>query len=246
MSSSVKLDPLFDLDVVQDPYDYYRQLRETDPVHEVPGTGTYLVTRADLIYDIVARPEIFSSDTGVFLHKGEWAQPGLRAPVSGEVPQGRGVLATADPPDHGRQRKIVSRKLSTSNMLAMEPEFRELVEAELAAAQPDEAFEWMSRVAEPLPMVMVARILGLPDNLAPVLKEAGYNSVERISGFVSEARIRQFDREMPLNMADLVAAYGRARQDPSAYAGSMIGMAAQAVADGALDDEEAFGIFGIL
>ncbi|MGX7678633.1 cytochrome P450 [Jatrophihabitans sp. DSM 45814] len=246
MSSSTGLDPLFDPVVVQDPYDYYRELRENDPVHEIEGTGTYLVTRADLIYDIVARPAVFSSDTGVFLHKGEWAHPGLRAPVSGDAPEGKGVLATADPPDHGRQRKIVSRKLSTSNMQAMEPEFRALVEEAMASASPDEPFEWMGRVAEPLPMVMVARILGLPDEVAPALKSAGYNSVERISGFVSEERIMQFDREMPLNMAEVVNAYATARQDPRAYSGSMIGMTAQAVAEGNLDDQEAFGIFGIL
>jgi hypothetical protein len=38
----------------------------------------------------------------------------------------------------------------------------------------------MSEVAEPLPMVMVARILGLPDDAAPRLKDQGYASTSSV------------------------------------------------------------------
>ena len=55
------VDPLFDPEVMQDPYDYYRYLRENDPVHEIAGSGgAYLVTRADTIYDVVRKTEVFS------------------------------------------------------------------------------------------------------------------------------------------------------------------------------------------
>ena len=87
------------------------------------------------------------------------------------------VLATADPPDHTRQRRVVARRLSTTAMQAMEPEFRELVDRTLDAALPAGRIEWMGDLAEPLPMVMVARVLGLPDEAAPRLKEQGYASV---------------------------------------------------------------------
>jgi cytochrome P450 len=242
-----ELDPLFDPAVIQEPYEYYRQLRETDPVHELVGTGTYLVTSADIIHDVVSRPAVFSSATGRFLHKGEWAEPGLLAPQGGQGyagPEG-GVLATADPPDHGRQRKVVTRKLSTANMQAMEPEFRALVDEVLSTVPADGRIEWMSQVAEPLPMVMVARILGLPDSCAPDLKKMGYDSVERISGMISNERLQELDTTA-VNLDELMSAYSSARQDPTAYSGTMIGIAAQAVAEGNLDDAEAFGIFGLL
>ena len=77
------------------------------------------------------------------------------------------MLATADPPDHTRQRKVVSRRLSTTVMQEMEPEFRELVDHTLDVALASGRIEWMSQLAEPLPMIMVARILGLPDDDAP-------------------------------------------------------------------------------
>ncbi len=240
------IDPLFDPAVVQDPYEYYRHLRQHDPVHEVAGTGTYLVTRAETIHDIVARPEVFSSESGAFLHKGDGSGPTLRSAMSGYAGRVR-VLATVDPPDHGRQRKVVTRKLSTANMRAMEPEFRALVDEALADVPADGRFEWMSRVAEPLPMVMVARILGLADSLAPQLKKQGYAMVERISGFVSEDRMKQLDAEGVMTPLDaLIEAFAEAKEDLAAYADTMIGIAAQAVVDGELDDAEALGLFGLL
>jgi len=248
-TQATDIDPLFDPAVVQNPHGYYAHLRENDPVHEVAGTGTYLVTRAELIYDIVGQPEVFSSVSGEFLHKGEWPVPGLRPATSGYSASdgnGGGGVATADPPDHGRQRKVVTRKLSTANMRAMEPEFRSLVDDAMADVPADGRFEWMSRVAEPLPMVMVARILGLSDAVAPELKRQGYASVERISGFVPEDRITQLESDTINNLAPVIEAYAGAKEDESAYRGTMIGILAQAVVDGELDDIEAMTILNVL
>ena len=67
---ATEIDPLFDPAVMQDPYDYYRYLRENDPVHEIPGTGAYLVTRAQTIFDVVGNTAVFSSVSGEFPPQG--------------------------------------------------------------------------------------------------------------------------------------------------------------------------------
>jgi len=246
-----EIDPLFNPAVMQDPYEYYRYLRENDPVHEIPSTGAYLVTRAATIYDVVGNTKVFSSVSGDFLHKGEWERPGLRGVstagyAAGDGGSAGGGVAGADPPDHTRQRKVVARKLSTANMRAMEPEFRALMDEAIADIPPDGRFEWMSRVAEPLPMVMVARILGLPDSLAPQLKKQGYESLERISGFVSEARVHQIEAHTIEDLSPLIEAYMRAKEDSTPFAGTMIGILAQAVVDGELSDFEALSILTVL
>src|SRR5438093_11388462 len=94
------VDPLFDPAVVEDPHEYYARLRALDPVHELRGTGTFLVTRMGLIQEVVAKPTVFSSLSGVFLHhRANGGAPGLRAPGSAELGYGSGgagaVLATA-------------------------------------------------------------------------------------------------------------------------------------------------------
>ncbi len=220
-----------------------------DPVHELPGTGTFLVTRMRLIHEVVAKPTIYSSHSGVFLHhRVNGGAPGLRGPTASDmdIDSGAGaVLATADPPDHTRQRKVVARRLSTTVMNEMEPEFRDLVDETLDAALPTGRIEWMSQLAEPLPMIMVARILGLPDDAAPRIKEQGYASVEAISGFVSEERLSELGRPM-MDVGPVVDAYMAARASEHHDMDTLIGVCAQAVDAGELTDEEAFAILFLL
>jgi cytochrome P450 len=242
------IDPLFEQEVVEDPHGYYAQLRATDPVHELPGTGTFLVTRMDLIHEVVANPALFSSGNARFLHyRVNGGAPGLRSPspsVDSDDPT-LSALATADPPDHTRQRKVVARRLSTSVMQGMEPEFRELVDEVLDAALPRGRVEWMSELAEPLPMIMVARIMGVPDADAPRLKEQGYASVEAISGFVSEERLAELGRPM-MDVGPVVDVYLKARSEQRYDPDTLIGVCLQAVDAGELTDEEAFTILFIL
>lgn len=248
MLARVVSDPLFDPEVVEDPYAYYATLRAVDPVHELAGTGAFLVTRMDLIHEVVADPAVFSSVSTRFLHhRANGGAPGLRSVLpdaSLDADQGS-VLATADPPDHGRQRKVVTRRLSTSAMQAMEPEFRELVDGVLDGALKEGRIEWMSQLAEPLPMVMVARILGVDDSLAPVLKSQGYASVEAISGFVSDERLAELGTPM-MDVGPVVDAYFDARNAGNRDATSLIGVCAQAAEAGELTDLEALAILFLL
>jgi cytochrome P450 family 144 len=244
------IDALFDPDVVEDPHGYYAHLRTLDPVHELPGTGTFLVTRMDLIHEVVAKPAVYSSRSGRFLHhRAAEGQPGLRGvglvDVDIDADSVGAVLATADPPDHTRQRKVVTRRLSTTVMQEMEPEFRELVDQTLDTALSTGRIEWMSQLAEPLPMIMVARILGLADDAAPRLKEQGYASVEAISGFVSEARLAELGRPM-MDVGPVVDAYLEARGAQQYETDSLIGVCGQAVEAGELTDEEALAILFLL
>ena len=77
---------------------------------------------------------------------------------------------------------------------------------------PTGRIEWISRLAEQLPMIMVARILGLDDSAAPALKEQGYASVEAISGFVTEERFAELGAPM-MNVGPVVDAYFASARD---------------------------------
>jgi cytochrome P450 len=242
------IDPLFDPAVVEHPHEYYARLRETEPVHPVPGTTAYLVTRLDLIHEVVAKPAEYSSASTVFLHhRAHGGAPGLRGVSPGvEVDTSQGmVLATADPPDHTRQRKVVTRRLSTTVMQGMEPEFRQLVDDALDGALARGRIEFMSELAEPLPMVMVARILGVDDAEAPALKEQGYASVEAIGGFVTDDRLAELGAPM-MNVGPVVDRYLEARGARRYDAESLIGVCGEAVEAGELTDMEAMATLFLL
>ena len=96
------VDPLFDPAVVEDPFAYYARLRELDPVHKVKGTGAFLVTRMDLVQEVIADPTTYSSETIKFLHLDRHGRPelwsassrrsaGLRRPDTEESPRAEGT-----------------------------------------------------------------------------------------------------------------------------------------------------------
>ena len=224
------VDPLFDPAVIEEPYEYYAKLRELDPVHEVQGTGTYLVTRLSLIQEVIADPVTYSSDTIKFLHVGRNGSAELLS-ASSEMVQDLDVpmvLATADPPDHGRQRKVLSRLFTRSSIEQREAEVRALVDELLDPHLRTGAMEWMSQAAIPLPAVVLSRLLGLPDDAAEFVRDFGYASGEQISGFASEERCREI-QEIIGDLGPVADAYGQARVAARPDQNTVIGLCADAV-----------------
>jgi cytochrome P450 len=247
--TAAHVDRLFEPITVESPERYYAELRDHDPVHRVEGTNTYLVARAELIQEVVADPSTFSSRTGEFLYLDEAGRVGMRSPVAsagtGADEATFAVLATADPPDHGRQRKVLSRVLSTGAMKAREAGYRELVDAALDAPIRARRVEWMSEIAEPLPAVMVARLLGLPDETSPQLKEQGYAAVEQIGGFVPDDRAAVLEQKMT-ELGPIFDGFAAVRDLAEPDTTTAIGACAHAVANGELDEFEAIMTLSLL
>ncbi len=240
-------DRLFDDAVVECPHAYFGELRTDDPVHRVEGTDAFLVTRLDLIKEVVADPARFSSRTGEFLFCDQDGVAGLRPPIgeAGHDEDVLGILATADPPDHARHRAVLSGILSTASIRSREDEFRQLVDAALDPALAAGRVEWMGQVAEPLPMLMVTRLLGVADEDAPVLKAQGYASVELIGGFAADDELPALQAKL-VELGPAIEAFAAARASSDPDPSTVAGLCARAVAAGDLEEVEAFGILAIL
>jgi cytochrome P450 len=98
----------------------------------------------------------------------------------------------------------------------------------------------MGSIAEPLPSVMVARILGLDDSVSSFLKKTGFASVEQIGGFASDDRRGEL-RDLMTRLGPVADAYARARSGDSPGPETVLGAVADAVAAGEMDDLEAIG-----
>jgi cytochrome P450 len=240
------VDPLFDPAVVECPHDYFATLREREPVHRVAGTDAHLVTRLDLIKKVVGDPVRFSSRTTEFLGIDD-GRPGLRPAIgeAGHDEESFGVLATADPPEHTLHRGLVSRLLSAGAVQAREPELRELVAEALEPGLSAGRIEWMQGLAEPLPMLMVTRLLGVADEDAATLKDQGYAAVELIGGFVTDEDRPGLEAKL-LELGPAIQAFTEARESGDPDPSTLIGRCAAASVAGELDDLEAFGILATL
>lgn len=146
---------------LESPYAFYAALREHAPVHPIAGAGYHAVTRYDLVREVVARPDLYSSKlvAVVLATAEESAELFDLAAFEGDRPVD--VLATADPPAHTRQRKLAGPSFSLSRVQALEPRVRALAHGLIDRFAADGRVEWMRSFAVPLPMRIIVELLGL-------------------------------------------------------------------------------------
>lgn len=176
---------LFEPACLQDPYPLYERLRATAPVHQVGDSAFFVVVGFDAVVEATARPQDFSSNlTGTM-----WRRPDGRIDT---FPMDRPggptqLLATADDPAHASHRKLVVPRMAARRIRALEPFITETAERMLAqAAGP---FDWMSALADRLPMFVVAQLLGLPATDVDRLINWAYASTQLLDGVVDAEQL---------------------------------------------------------
>src|SRR5262245_11505919 len=143
-------DPDFYLGDVQS---VYRWLRNEAPVYWSEAAGLWALSRYTDIQRVSKDPEQFCSRRGVIIN-----DP-LR--LIGEMPTPPSIIHM-DPPAHNRYRKLVSGAFTPRMVTMLEPRIRELVRETLVAAPADGDFDFVEHVAVPVPMLVIAEMLGVP------------------------------------------------------------------------------------
>ena len=135
-------DPAF----LADPYPAYARLREHDPVHRV-ATGAWLLSRYDDVTRVLRDHDRFSS-----------------SPMNMGAP-GFKFLIGSDPPDHTRLRRLVNKPFHPAAIAQLEPRIRQICAEmvdELCAANERGEADLIQHVGYPLPVIVIAELLGIP------------------------------------------------------------------------------------
>ncbi len=241
---------LFDDATVTDPHPYFAELRATEPVRPVGDSGVYLVTSMELIKQVVADTTTFSNHYRGFIQRGDDGEPFVLSMFGGDDDDdddatARYVLATADPPDHGRQRRVLQPHLSTAAVEELVPAMRSFADALISDAVQRGRVEWMGACAQLLPMRVIARLLGVPDTAIPRMLEFGYASGERIGGLASRERLEELDQIAFREAGAFVAeAYERARS--GADRASLVADLFAAADRGEIDELEALTLLTLV
>jgi cytochrome P450 len=74
---------------------------------------------------------------------------------------GAPTILTADPPVHARLRKLVSKAFTPRRVRQLEPRIREIASDLLSHANGSSEFEAMTTLANPLPVIVIAELLGV-------------------------------------------------------------------------------------
>lgn len=168
---------------IQDPYPLYDRLRAAGPVHRVGDSGFYLVCNRDAITEVVSRPADFSSNlTATMTYT---ADGGVAAFPMDKVGGRTHILVTADDPVHAAHRRLLLSQFTAKRVRAFEPLIVEIFEKLWATGIVDGRIEWMDAVANRLPMMVVARLIGVPDDDADQLAHWGYASTQLLDGLMS-------------------------------------------------------------
>jgi len=84
----------------------------------------------------------------------------------------RNQMMETEPPDHTRLRRLVASAFNRGHVERLRPRVRELAASLLAAVDPtaDGGFDVVGDYAEPLPVLVIAELLGVPASAAPDLR----------------------------------------------------------------------------
>ncbi|MFG1929181.1 cytochrome P450 [Mycobacterium sp. NPDC048908] len=168
-------------------YPLYDRLRAEGPVHRVGDSGFYVVCDWAAINDVVNRPEDFSSNlTAVMMFTPEgrvvpFELDGLGGPTH--------ILATADDPGHGLHRKLLIPQLAAKKIRVMQTFIADRFEQLWADGLQDGCVEWIGALANKLPMMVVAKLIGVPAHDVDQLIRWAYASTQLLDGLVDEQRL---------------------------------------------------------
>jgi len=141
-------------------HDYFKRLREEDPVHfnELKTAGRYWsLTRYEDIKAVDIDWETYSSAHGITL-----GFPIDAAPPEGALQIGQPPFISQDPPTHSPQRLTVSGVVAPDNLRNLEPLIRERTCKVLDSLPENETFDWVDTVSIELTTLMLATLFDFP------------------------------------------------------------------------------------
>jgi cytochrome P450 len=154
------------------PYPVFAGLRDAAPVAWFDVLDAYVVTRYELIAEVLRQPDVFSSRSAtgpktdremmrlmaeLAAEDDEMRNVAARVAKAGGAP----VLLRADPPEHGRQRAFVNRAFTPAAIRVIEPDIARLANELVDRFASRGRVELISEFAVPLPMTVIANALGV-------------------------------------------------------------------------------------
>ncbi|HSK88820.1 MAG TPA: cytochrome P450 [Anaerolineales bacterium] len=147
-------------EVRADPYPFYAQLRDQDPVHWDEEHGFWVLTRYADIASVYQNPR-FSRAQGLrsgFERLPEYEQT-IAEPVYRCFAK---TMFYSDPPYHTRLRGLVNSAFTPAAVERMRPYVQQTVDALLDTVQNTGKMDAIHDFANPLPILVIAQMLGLP------------------------------------------------------------------------------------
>jgi cytochrome P450 len=171
--------------------------RREAPVFYVPEAGWWCVSTVEMFEEVLRRPEDFSSRLS--------GQPTLPVPeeLRDRLPDGWPMvpnLASTDPPEHTRLRKLVQPAFTTRMVGNREPEIRDIAHGLIDGFAADGSADLATAYTRMIPIGVIAPIWGVPPEDGMRLYEWSHQAMLMVTN-------PELDDEMLLELAGSQADY---------------------------------------
>jgi cytochrome P450 len=238
---------LFSEEVGIDPFSAYAELRALGPVYDEQNDLWLLTRHADVIHAL-HEPRIFSSAGGYSEFMSGRAGPGDASGRANALRfddlMGSRVMIASDPPDHTLLRRVVSRPFTKRRIAEWERMAQDLAADLLDEAEErlrsGESIDFTKDIAIPLPVTLIAGILGIPAERMADFRRWSEALVGALAASVDLERVGADLLEMSQFFSEVV---GARRQDPG---DDLISAIAAATPDGEQLSQIEVVLFSIL
>lgn len=180
----------FSVDVLAQPYGWYRALRDQAPCHYVKRRGMWVVSRYDDVVACAKNVAVFSSTGGVGFH---WEQ--------------RPMMPMYDPPQHTRLRRLVSKPFQPKEVAERSAAIERTAERLMVDALAAGRIDLIEDFAVPLSLGVIAELLGVGEERRSDLRRWSLSIVEDLAGGLdraSRARVEEQRKEFIAFLRELI------------------------------------------
>lgn len=192
------------------PYPFYRQLREQDPVHWSELIEAWVLTRYDDCISVLKSPH-FSADRRRAQNR--FAQMAIAQQDDGLIARATTMLG-ADPPEHTRLRTLVSKAFTARKVESMRSHVQEIANELLDSVDPND-FDLIRDLAYPMPVIVIAEMLGVPGARREDFKRWSDDLVASLGGALVGPEVIERARSAAEEMAEyFTGVIAERRKDP--------------------------------
>ncbi|MFV8312678.1 cytochrome P450 [Mycobacteroides chelonae] len=169
--SSVVFDP-YDYDFHEDPYPYYRRLRDEAPLYRNDDLNFWALSRHQDVLQGFRNSEALSNSNGVSMDKASFG-PHAKLVMS---------FLAMDDPEHLRLRTLVSKGFTPRRIRELEGRVVALARTHLDKALQSESFDFVADYAGKLPMDVISELMGVPEPDRTRIRELADGVMHREDG----------------------------------------------------------------
>jgi cytochrome P450 len=164
------LQQLSTLQDVQELYNWFKEMRDTQPIWLDESSGCWHVFRYADVNTVITDYHLFSSEQRQrAFARSRNADTSTTHPEN-QRRQGRSLLAM-DPPQHRQYRNLVSPSFTPRALSRLSGRIKTITQELLDQVRPAGHMDMVTDIAYPLPTIVIAEMLGVPTSDRPLFKQ---------------------------------------------------------------------------